>query len=47
MHNPVPVFENDTHELLWDLDIQTNPRISARRPELIVINQKKKKKKKN
>ena len=41
MHNPAPVLENDTHKLLWDFDIQT-----ARRPDLIIINQKKKKKKK-
>ena len=30
MHNPVPVLENDTHKLLWDLNIQTDHRISAR-----------------
>ena len=41
MHNPVPVLENDTHKLLWDFDIQTDHLISARRPDLIVINKKK------
>ena len=41
MHNPAPVLENDTHKLLWDLDIQTNHQISARRPDLIIINNKK------
>ena len=30
MHNPAPVQENDTHKLLWDFDIQTDPLISAR-----------------
>ena len=43
MHNPAPVLENGTHKLLWDIDIQTDHLISARRPDLIIINQKKKK----
>ena len=43
MHNPAPVLENDTHKLLWDFDIQTDHLISARRPDLIIINKKKKK----
>ena len=42
MHNPAPVLENDTHKLLLDLDIQTDHLISARRPDLIIINAKKK-----
>ena len=40
MHNPAPVLENDTHKLLWDLDIHTDHLISARRPDLIIINKK-------
>ena len=44
MHNPTPVLENDTHKLLWDFNIQTDLLISARRPDLIIINKKKKKK---
>ena len=44
MHNPASVLENDTHKLLWDFDIQTDQLISARRPDLIIINNKKKKK---
>ena len=44
MHNPSPVLENDTHKLLWDFDIQTDQLISARRPDLIIINKKTKKK---
>ena len=46
MHNPAPVQENDTKKLMWDFDIQTDHLISARRPDLITINNKKKKKKK-
>ena len=41
MHNPAPVLENDTHKLLWDFDIHTDHLISARRPDLIIINKKK------
>ena len=44
MHNPAPVLENNTHKLQWDFDIQTDHLISARRPDLIMINKKKKKK---
>ena len=43
MHNPAPVRENDTFKLLWDFDIQTDHLISARRPDLIIINKQKKK----
>ena len=43
MHNPAPVPEIDTHKLQWDFDIQTDHLISARRPDLIIINKKKKK----
>ena len=42
MHNPAPVLENDTHKLLWDFDIQTDPLISARKPDFIIINKNKK-----
>ena len=44
MLNPAPVLENGTHKLLWDFDIQTDHQISARRPDLIIINKKKKEK---
>ena len=40
MHNPASVLENYTHKLLWDFDIQTDHLISARRPDLIIINKK-------
>ena len=43
MQNPALVQENDTHKLLWDFDIQTDHLISARRPDLIIINKKKRK----
>ena len=46
MHNPAAVLENDTHKFLWDFDVQTDHLISARRPDLIIINKKKKMKKK-
>ena len=42
MHNPTPVLENYTHQVLWDFHIQTDHLISARRPDLIIINRKKK-----
>ena len=41
MHNPAPVLENNTHKLLWDFDVHTDHLISARRPDLIIINKKK------
>ena len=41
MHSPAPVIENDTHKLLWDFDIHTDQLISARRPDLIILNKKK------
>ena len=44
MDNPVPILENDTQKLRWDFDIHTDHLISARRPELIIINKKKKNK---
>ena len=40
MHNPASVLENDPYKLLWDFDIQTDHLISARRPDLIIINKK-------
>ena len=42
MRNPPPVLENDTHKHLRDFDIHTNHLISARRPDLIIINKNKK-----
>ena len=41
MHNPAHVLENNTHKLLWDFDIHRDHLISARRPDLTIINKKK------
>ena len=41
MHNPALVLKNDTHKLLCDFDIHMDHLISARRPDLIIINKKK------
>ena len=41
MHNSASVLENDTHKVLRNFDIHTDPLISPRRPDLIVINKKK------
>ena len=40
LHNPAPLLENNTYNLLWVTDIHTDHLISARRPDLI-INKKK------
>ena len=42
MHDPAADLENDTHKLIWDFDVHTDHLISARRPDLIIINKKKK-----
>ena len=42
MPNPAPVLEIDTHKLPWDFDIQTDHLISARKADLIIINNQKK-----
>ena len=41
MHNPESVPENGTHKILWDFEIQTDHLISARRPDLVIVNNKK------
>ena len=45
MHNPESVVKNETHEVLWDFEIQTDHPISARRPDLVLVNNKKKEEK--
>ena len=40
MHNPESVPNNETYKLLCDFEIQTDHLISARRPDLIIINKK-------
>ena len=41
MHNSASVRENETHKLFGYFKIQTDYRISAKRPNLIIIHKKK------
>ena len=41
MCNAAPVLENHTHKLLWGFDVQMDHLISARRPDLLIINKEK------
>ena len=41
MHKPESVLENKTHKILWDFEIQTDHLITARRPDLVLINKEK------
>ena len=41
MHNPAHVLENNTHKFQWDINIQTDYIIPARRSDLIIIKKKK------
>ena len=36
-HKPESVLENGKSQVLWDLEVQTDPNIEARRPDLILI----------
>ena len=38
MQNPASVLENETHQLLWDVEIQMDHQILARRADIIIIN---------
>ena len=38
MHKPEIVLENDIHKILWYFEVQTDPLISARRPDQVMIN---------
>ena len=38
MHNSASVLENNIHKLLRDFNIQTDHLISAKRSDLIIIN---------
>ena len=42
MHNPESVVGNETHEILWDFERQTDHLISASRPDVVIVNKKKK-----
>ena len=40
MYNPLSVLENDIHKLIRNFGIQTGHLISAKTPDLIIINKK-------
>ena len=40
MHKPEYVLENETHKVLWDFEIQMDPKILAKRPQQEIINKK-------
>ena len=40
MHKAGSVLEYETHEILWDFEIQTYPLIQAKRPGRLIINKK-------
>ena len=46
MQSPESVLENEMNKLLLDFEIQTNHWISARRPDLVIINMNNNNKKK-
>ena len=37
-HNPQSVVENNKCKILWDFTIQTDHYITARRPDIVVVN---------
>ena len=46
IYKPESVLENETHKDLWDFEIQTDHQISARRPNLVIVNNNNNKRKK-
>ena len=38
IHNPAALLENQTLKFLWNFEIQTDHLISARRPDIMIIN---------
>ena len=40
LHEPDSVLENEDYKILWDLSIQTDHVIEARRPDLVVVDKK-------
>ena len=44
MHSSESNLVNETHELIWDFEIQTDYLVSARWPDLVIINKQKEKK---
>ena len=47
MHNSESVLENEMGKIIWDFEVQTDYRISVRRPDIWMVNKQKKKEKKN
>ena len=43
MHDLESALENEMHKLLWDFEIQMDQVISARQPDLVIVNNKKEK----
>ena len=41
MQKQESVIDNELHKTLWDLEMQTDHSISARRPDVVLINKKK------
>ena len=41
MLSPESVIENEKRKILRDIEIQTDHLISARRPDLVIVNKKK------
>ena len=41
MHKPESVLDDDTHKIVWYFEIQTAHSITARIPDLILVNKKK------
>ena len=40
MHNPESTLENETIKILWGFEIQTVHLMSARQPDLVIVNKK-------
>ena len=40
MQNPEYILENETHQILWDIDIETDHIILARLPDQVIVNKK-------
>ena len=36
IHKPESLIQNETHTILWGFEIQTDPLIPTRRPELVI-----------
>ena len=44
MRNPESVQENETQKYLWDFEIQPDHLISARQPDLLIVQKKEREK---